>query len=206
MYQLIERHRNYIVDSIRPSDIGEYAWLRSNRRHANTGEYQRRYRKYWIMNRAFLSAEYFLAYFEFLATAPARNTPFGNLPVEIYTEASKSNGVLSCQFSFASKLLHTLSTRRPVYDSRVAWFYFFTDPGASADVDTRTAALEGFYEFLEYEYARVLARGLLARSIALFRRKLGANAYTDEKIIDTLIWAFAGKAHELMNERTMQYQ
>ncbi|MCK7510859.1 MAG: hypothetical protein MZV70_46850 [Desulfobacterales bacterium] len=48
------------------------------------------------------------------------------------------------------------------------------------------------YEFLRWEYRRILDNGLLSRAIGLFRDCINlADRYTDIKVIDTLIWKFS---------------
>jgi hypothetical protein len=50
--------------------------------------------------------------------------------------------------------------------------------------------LVAFHGFLTQEYARVLNGGLLASAIQEFRLRLNPQHFTDEKIVDSLIWAF----------------
>ena len=47
-----------------------------------------------------------------------------------------------------------------------------------------------FHSFLAEEYARVLKGGLLNVAIQEFRLRLKPQHFTDEKIVDSLIWAF----------------
>ena len=49
------------------------------------------------------------------------------------------------------------------------------------------------YSFLSDEYNRVLQQRLLAPAIASFRRQFDVgSAYSDQKVVDTLIWKFVG--------------
>jgi hypothetical protein len=69
-------------------------------------------------------------------------------------------------------------------------FYFLprSYSGAAAE---KLANLLRSYQFLVSEYDRILREALLASSIEEFRRRFQFPAdYSDQKIIDTLIWKF----------------
>jgi len=80
--------------------------------------------------------------------------------------------------------------RIPVYDSRVARFCFFEEPGRDLPLEERIRRLVAFHDFLIREYARILSVGLLAPAIRAFRQRLRPQHFSDEKIIDSLIWSF----------------
>ena len=82
------------------------------------------------------------------------------------------------------------ATASYTFPSRRKWFYFLPERGATFD-DRLKNRMES-YRFLIEEYRRVLTGELLATSIAAFRSRFTlAEAFTDMKIIDTLIWRFA---------------
>ena len=97
----------------------------------------------------------------------------------------------SLQFSFATKLLNTIDSREPVYDTHVTSFYFFVPPASDRPFEARLDALLEFYEFLRGEYARVIGQGLLRPAIDQFRERVSADPdLCDERIVDLLIWGF----------------
>jgi hypothetical protein len=94
------------------------------------------------------------------------------------------------QFSFASKLAHMVNPRLPIYDRAVEAFYFLPR-SYSGTPEERLQNLMLSYRFLIDEYERVLRDGLLDPALQAFRRHFGVSAdYSDEKVIDTLIWKF----------------
>jgi len=60
------------------------------------------------------------------------------------------------------------------------------------DLQRRISAFVTFHDFLKQEYARVIQNNLLATAIQEFRLRLNPQLFTDEKIVDSLIWAFVG--------------
>jgi hypothetical protein len=70
-------------------------------------------------------------------------------------------------------------------------FYFFPR-SYTGTAETKLANLLTSYRFLVTEYDRILREGLLADSVQTFRQHFGLPPllYSDQKIIDTLIWKF----------------
>lgn len=193
MFGLIEAHCQNVVASIHPAHVREYDWLVENLHRVGQLEYQARYRKFWAMNAARLSPSYCAEYFRRLEAA-ARSLPaLGSLVTDLYKVPAQAKGRQSLQFSFATKLLHMQDRHSPIYDSQVAAFYFFREPDRALDLQQRVKRLEDFHAFLRREYARILADGLLTKSIAAFRAKFKPLRFTEEKVIDSLIWAFVSR-------------
>jgi hypothetical protein len=199
MYAIINQNVGALLNSINPqADIDPYVWLLGalpNRNIAQDQEFQRVYRRYWQLNPARLSKGYLAAYFGHLEQTRGQ-------PEQVTVEAvarhlfpipTHGNGSQSLQFSFASKLVHMLNPEQPVYDSMVESFFFLPTGGANETTEQKIARLLISYNFLHAEYGRVLEQGLLAQAISQFRARFRVNAaYTDRKIIDTLIWKFVG--------------
>jgi hypothetical protein len=199
MYAIIKQNVGALLDSINPqSDISPYVWLLGelpNRNVSQDQEFQRIYRRYWQLNPARLSDRYLAAYFGYLEQVKGQ-------PEHVTVEAvarhllqipTHGNGRQSLQFSFASKLVHMLNPDQPVYDSMVESFFFLPSGGTNGTTEQKIVRLLTSYQFLQAEYGRVLAHGLLAEGITQFRERFRVNAaYTDSKVIDTLIWKFVG--------------
>jgi hypothetical protein len=202
MYSFINKNADKVVASVTRDFVTEYSWLIQNAIPSQIGTpaYQKRYRKYWSMNLSQLSPDFFLAYFRILAKARREQIPLDRIVNYLYEASTRMNGQKSVQFSFATKLLHMTDQHLPVYDSQVAEFYFFQAP-TRGSFEERLAALTEFYEYLRVEYARVLKNGLLSTAIKAFRREFPENKFTDEKIIDSLIWAFI----KLLRSRQIDY-
>lgn len=190
MYRLINKAATAVVESIPSDELPTYEWLLRNMGDAASKHYRDKYRKYWAMGPARLGGEFDESYFTLLSSADARTRPLSN----ILAELNKSAG--SLQFSFATKLRHMGNPSLPIYDSRVAQFYFFQMPKPEADWQTRVKGCVDFYDFLIREYARVLKEGLLTRAIQEFQRLLKPQGLTDEKTIDFLIWAFVTRVRK----------
>ena len=190
MYDLINQFAQTVVGTIPPEHVTDYEWLLQNVGQASTPDYQRRYRRFWAMNAAQLGPAFYTAYFGALNAAINHPPILSSVAQTLHAASARQNGQKSLQFSFATKLLHMTNPRSPIYDSQVTAFYFFQEP--STALQQRISGLVAFHGFLTQEYARVLNSGLLATAIQEFRLKLNPQHFTDEKIVDSLIWAYVG--------------
>jgi hypothetical protein len=198
MYATIEKFQETIINAVVSEDVSEYDWLIQNLGSASTGDYQQKYKSFWTMNVARLSGSFHTAYFSALCTAQAQAQALvlGGLCRMLYESSTRSNGVKTLQFSFATKLLHMVNPRLPIYDSRIARFYLFQEPSADQPLERRIDGFCAFYSFLANEYARIIASGQLGGAIASFRQRLAPQKHTDEKILDWLIWTFVGRVDD----------
>ncbi len=191
MYYLLGDHIQPVLNMIgkeRPRHVPEYDWLIENLSKSMIPEYQARYRRFWNMNR-FLSKEYFSAYFERLNTLSEIPLDAAMLAKDLYDVPTNSKGRQTIQFSYATKLLHMKHQTLPIYDSFVCKFYFW-EVGDNQTVEQKIQELAGFHAFLVKEYARVISQGLLERPIEAFRKRFEPRFFTDQKTIDSLIWAY----------------
>jgi len=190
MYDLITTYVQAVLKTIPSSHVTEYDRLIQNLQQSGTHQYQAIYRNYWRLNAARLSANYYGVYFQALQAAQANPPTLENLALQLYATPTHAGGRRSLEFSFATKLLHMVNRHVPIYDSLVASFYFFQEPNRVQPLNQRVATLSAFHAFLICEYARVLRNGLLTQAIQQFRQQFQPQHFTDEKVIDSLIWAY----------------
>ena len=203
MYDLINQHAEQIVGATEVDLIKSYEWLCQNPTH---DEYQTKFRNFWAMGGAHLNARFYPVYFDLLNSERTKQPSedfeklLADIARKLYDASEDSNGRKSIQFSFATKLVHTLDPHLPVYDSNVAEFFFFAGPTKNG-AEERLGEYINFYKFLIGEYERVIRDGLLMPAMTLFRSKCAPQHWTDEKVIDSLIWAFV----PLLRKRGIQY-
>jgi len=198
MYNLINNNIDKVLQCLdRDKDVKPYVNLICRFNDTNVSadlDFQREYRKYWQLNAARLNDKFCAAYFDLLEKSKQdENMTVKSVVQRLYEIPAHDDGLPSLQFSFSTKLVHMIDHKLPIYDSRVAAFYFFqigpTNESCSDKLDRHMKA----YNFLIEEYERILQHRLMDYSIEQFRLKFGlAQEYTDNKIIDTIIWGFVG--------------
>ena len=189
MYHLIENNCTAIISFISRAHVAEYDWLMQNAALSGSTAFQARYKHFWRLNAARLSPTYCNAYFKELHSAQFKTTSPDKVATKLFATPTHRNGRQSMQFSFATKLVHTANPTLPIYDSLIAAFYFFQEPSQKLPLSKRIAHLMAFQGFLVQEYQRILRKKLLVRSISSFRKQLQPQHFTDEKVIDSLLWA-----------------
>lgn len=193
-YEIINCKIDLIMSNIdKDLDIRTYLNLLSRFRKNDVTrdtEFQNKYCRYWRLFGAGLSQDFRSEYFQLMEGLKGRALPsIREVTLNLFKVPSNSSGRKTLQFSFASKLLHTLDSHRPIYDSMVARFYGFSSPNPNNSFENRLQAFLSFYDFLVAEYNKVLTNRLLEQPITIFRNHFSVlDEYTDEKIVDTLIW------------------
>lgn len=190
MYRLLNRHVEKVLGNLKQDDVSTYNWLITNRNLTATDQYQKKYKLFWRLNAARLSEKFCGTYFGELDIALQKPPQLADLVLKLHKTPTHKNGRNSLQFSFVTKLLHTANPKLPIYDSLVAAFYFFEEPNSVLDLQKRVNRYVSFHKFLTEEYSRILKQGLLQKPIFEFRKKFNAQHFTDEKVIDSLIWSF----------------
>lgn len=144
-------------------------------------------REYWGMNSARLKDEYFTAFFDLLQS----RDPCSSIDCvlqKLNSVSYSARGQMTEQFSFATKVMHMKNPRLPIFDSKIAAFFFFKDAATKA---AKAIKRREFYNFLKDEYQRIIHDDLLGSAIRKLRKQLdSSSSITDEKIIDSLIWGF----------------
>ena len=93
------------------------------------------------------------------------------------------------QFSFATKLLHTLDPRNPIYDSKVALATHIHTGGNTPE--SRIQSCMEKYEELRQIHATLLKNVGIQRVISRFRNKfkVSSQVIPNVKIVDFLLWS-----------------
>jgi len=189
MYHIINKYSDSIISSISSGHVNSYDWLLTNINNIGDSDYRRKYKVFWRLNTARLSDSFCERYFELLEETMSSNLNIQEVSERLYLKQTH-NGRRSLQFSFASKLLHMTDPKLPIYDSMISAFYFYNEPKRTKDAKERISGLAGFHDFLTNEYCRIISDGLLSPAIKQFRRKLQPKTFTDQKVVDSLLWAF----------------
>lgn len=194
MYAWINECADELLENL-GTHVQDYSDLRSKLFEVDVrvdADFQRKYKAFWAMNVARLNKAYTDAYFAHLEQSKHTTSPdVRAVATHLHGFPTTADGRTSLQFSFASKLVHMLDPSKPVYDSLVERFFFLPVPAASGRA--RLDSLMKSYEFLEREHARIVRSDLLGGAIAKFKDRFGSFNLADGKIIDSLVWSFAGE-------------
>jgi hypothetical protein len=196
MYSRLNESIDLVCSNIDPTtDIKPYIRLTRaiwNIDVSADNDFQSSYRKYWQLNAARLGSTFVGAYFSYFEKLKQESKiELKRVAQDLFEVPTHGDGRQSLQFSFASKMVHMLRPQFPVYDSTVEAFFFLPLGSQSESTERKLDRLLESHRFLKWEYDRVLNEGLLRPAITAFRGRFSLGPeYTDQKIIDTLIWKF----------------
>jgi len=147
--------------------------------------FQREYKTFYRLNTAGLSDEQKQRYFELMSSKVSKLEVILD---ELYKLPTRKDAH-SIQFSFATKLLHTLDVDQPIYDSNVGTMFNLKVAGNTKEQKIKSC-LE-IYNFLKNTYRSMLSNGKIRSLISAFREEFGYDEsnMSDTKVLDFLIWA-----------------
>jgi hypothetical protein len=190
----INKHEKLILDSIDAESVDIYLFIKERYEKKETDSIFRFvYRSFYGLDNAGLTDELKEKYFYLL------NNQKNDLK-EILDELSKIKTLSkkeSIQFSFATKLLHTLDNNLPIYDSAVASLLKLRIYGSKNKLNV---CLEK-YESLKEDYALLLRYDLSILSKFREKFKLMSKSISDVKVLDFILWTL-GKME--MDEKKRQ--
>lgn len=125
---------------------------------------------------------------------------------ELY-EIPTLKGKNTMQFSFATKLLHTIDNDKPIFDSRVKSTLQIKSKGSGkhSDKDTKIRSCIEIYDSLEQWYVKLKENEKVKNFISKFKLKfrIDKEKISDTKILDFIIWSL-GKLKEMHKIKEME--
>jgi hypothetical protein len=189
MYSILNASIPVLLAHFKPGYVEGYDQLLADLPQAAQEKYRSAYASYWQFRG--VCPAWCQAHFQILQAAAGGTAPdLEHVLHALYQVPSTARGDHRLHFAFATKLLHTLAPSLPIFDSRICAFFGFSFPPTAAPLAERIASCVAVHAFLQMEYQRIIDRHLLAPAIAAFRAHLHAPHWTDQKVIDSLIWAF----------------
>ena len=163
-------------------------WLKNEYKKINVENntvFQFIFRSYYRLDSAGLGEKLKNRYFELL------NRKENNLGI-ILDELSKiptTKNQFTVQYSFATKLIHTIDNNKPIYDNEVAAVIHRTVVGHN--VKARIESAKEVYAYLKNLYTELINDGKIKKVITQFRSRFGSDTknITDQKTLDFLIWS-----------------
>ena len=180
-------YRHEIMEILDAKTLEGYCWLQKNLHCRNVAideEYRRRFGGYYGMR--FVSQTYRDYYFRFLEEHKnCAELSFLEVAKELYSIDKKH------EFSFISKMLHTINTTRPIYDSRVGRLLKLGH-GYWQSVDQRMKKDVQILGTLSETYQYLYTSGKLNTMLDELDERTPGFQMSVEKKIDFILWALGG--------------
>lgn len=187
---LVERicmNKAAILEKISVSMLEKYCWLEENLYKCDLStdtEYQRRFAHYYRMR--FVSKEYRRAFFNlFEQIKNDQSTSFEEIARELYLIDEKH------EFSFITKMLHTIDTSRPIYDSQVnAALKLRT---YQLDFEKRLKKDKEILDRISDQYRVLMSSPEVIELETEIDSKISPKTISSEKKLDFILWALGDK-------------
>ena len=187
---LVERicmNKAAILEKISVSMLEKYCWLEENLYKCDLStdtEYQRRFVHYYRMR--FVSKEYRRVFFNlFEQIKNNQSTSFEKIARELYLIDEKH------EFSFITKMLHTIDTTRPIYDSQVnAALKLRT---YQLDFEKRLKKDKEILDRISDQYRVLMSSPEVIELETEIDSKISPKTISSEKKLDFILWALGDK-------------
>lgn len=188
--ETFDRLRDARLLDVKEESIRVYEWIEAHKEKPENPVFQFVFRSYYRLDNAGLTPGWKVRYFEFLKK---RERCLKTILEELYDIPTRKK-VKSVQFSFATKLLHTLDTSQPIYDANVAELLGLSvKKGKDFDANVNNCVV--VYKQLREAQQQLLSDEGIKKQIAAL--KAGYNTQiSDEKALDFLLWNAGKKGYE----------
>lgn len=185
--EILEK-QNEILENIKQESVAVYLFLKNEYKKGdiiNNNLFQFVFRSYYRLDGAGLSEKQKVKYFQLLAKKEDDLKIILNILYKL-SDLNKRNAI---QFSFATKLLHTIDNSKPIFDAEVS--RVFCVPRRGKTKKEKIIACLSIYEFLKNTYSDLLLDKEIIKLIVKFRSKFKDKDknISDIKVLDFIIWS-----------------
>ena len=169
--------------------VDVYLFLKDEYKKGNIKDntvFQFIFRSYYRLDNAGLTDEFKKRYFELLAD---KQTDLKTILWDLYEFPTRRN-LKAVQFSFATKLLHTLDNNKPIFDAEVARVIHRSVTGIGKE--EKIDSCRSIYNDLIGIYYNLINDEGIKKIIFKFRKKFDVSPkrMSDIKVLDFIIWSF----------------
>ncbi len=184
----VYRRQDEIMSKIDSESIDVYLWLKNeyNKGHVkNNLVFQFIFRSYYRLDSAGLTEKQKKHFFELMTDKKVNLEKVLDELYELPTLRKRK----TIQFSFATKLLHTINNNKPIFDAEVSAIIHKSVSGNNKK--SKIESCREIYDFLENIYLILVKEEKIKKVIFKFRSKfhITENQITDIKILDFMIWS-----------------
>lgn len=183
---LLQQNGSQLLAAIPLRMVEKYRWIQSHFQHTNAAcdrEFQKRYAGFYRMR--FVSPAYRQAYFRLLEYGKQQEMSFEELARQLYAIDNRH------EFSFLTKMLHTLDTNRPIYDSQVD-VALSIHRRAVSDFELRLQQDHVILQAMMKAQQSLLQDPRVQAVLAEFTQTFTADDMSEAKKLDFLLWALGG--------------
>ncbi len=190
----IEDNSTEIIENIDQESVDVYNFLKSEFKKSNVTEnylFQFVFRNFYRIDNAGLTPEFKKEYFKILEqNRNEKQFDFKKVLRRLYSFPNRK-GQNTLQFSFATKMFHTINDMMPIYDNEVAKMFSMSRPYQS-EFEIKLDKYLDQLDKIQNAYEQIIDQALLPKTIGLFDQVFKDNKLSEMKKLDFIFWS-AGK-------------
>lgn len=191
----VNNFQDLIIDNIQESSIAVYDFII---KECNKGDIKRNlvfqfiFSSFYGLNNAGLTNEFKDLYFDLFDSN--KDKPVMDFKDVLYklSQVKNHKGQNSLQFSFTTKMFHTIDSTYPIYDNEIASLFGFRQPYSQKDINIKISIYLDQYEQIKYTYNKMISDKLIKSAVDIFNLRFGKFSIPETKIHDFIFWS-AGK-------------
>ena len=183
----IRQNQSAIMEKLNPKVLATYCWLQDNLHKRNVAvdtEYRKKFSGYYRMR--FVSQEYRDQFFELFEEIKSESSPsFSAVSQKLFQVDGKH------EFSFITKMLHTIEPSRPIYDSQVD-IALGIHRCYQPNFEEKLRQDEHILAQISAAYRELASSPGMIELLAEFDKIIPGHTMSAEKKIDFILWALGG--------------
>lgn len=185
--EIIFREKD-IFEKIKPESISVYLFLKKEYKKGNIEKnylFQFVFKSFYALDGAGLSEQLKTRYFELMSEGKLE---LEDILTELY-EIKNRREQKTLQFSFTTKLLHTIDESKPIFDSEVSAVVHTKVKGKT--LEQRIKSCINIYTEIDILYKELLEDKNIKKILLKFKNRFSLNKddISDAKILDFIIWS-----------------
>lgn len=200
----VNRNSEQIIQNLQQENIDVYKFVQREFKKGNISKntiFQFAFRSFYRLDSAGLTPKFKERFFELFEENAEKKNP--NMTETLHELANIRNykEQKTVQFSFVTKMFHTIDTEHPIYDSEVITVLGYNQPYHITDVTKKINTYNEQYQEICKSYILIKSDKLLRPSIERFNKMFTSHGLNDTMVIDFILWT-AGKLIRATKENT----
>lgn len=180
----IIQHKDQILKKLDKETLLKYCWIQTHVQKCNVAtdvEFQRKFSGYYRMR--FVPAEYRKRFFELFEQIKSVGASFEETSRMLYKVSNRH------EFSFITKMLHTINPTLPIYDSQVHASLELRRDRFLPDLGKQIAQDVKVLRTISLHYKRLMETPAVQELSSKIDKRVFPYAISEEKKVDFILWA-----------------
>ena len=189
----INENATFVINSLNRKAIDDYTSIQktSNEGFISRNEsFKTAFKNFYGMPQAHLGKDFENLFFEiFQRLSDNRNNQIKieKILKELYDVKTKKE-VNTIQFSFVSKMIHTIDNEKPIYDKMIRILFNFPDQSNITDFEKKIDGCIKQYNLIQEEYKKIIEFKLVDKPLKMFGNRFNYVEISEVKKLDFIYW------------------